>query len=140
MHSATATRADFQGCMRGWKRDKWISLVGSPPWLQKLSVKCDGSHTHDAFVESTFTDAEYPVKFCSEVARLAAQEAGAARRLVVPRDQRADPHKNELAKLRASLGTQPRAKHYTPLVLEWKAMELTAVDVLKIERGSKTAY
>lgn len=72
--------AIYDMCMHGGTKNKSTKLLVSESAFLKLSVECDGNHTHaawsiqpgmDRWIFSTAAEAEYPVLFCNRYSDIA---------------------------------------------------------------------
>ena len=68
---------DLQLCMFGGQRNKWLRLVCSPGLFEGMRISCDGLHPHlpwgamrsgNTWQFATAQEAEYPKKFCVDMA------------------------------------------------------------------------
>ena len=122
----SAERVDLGLRSFGCVRDKKISLMGSAKWLGDVKAvvanpkECVDPKARPPGLQkrSIALDCEYPAQLCSRVAHLASAEIGLKKRVAT---REVDPNESrELPELRASVGSQPRAKNHRPLVPEFK--------------------
>ena len=118
-------KVDFHACMFGSTRDKKTRLVTNRKEFLELSVKCDGSHTHEGwgFVRNhtkkwkwaTKLECEYPPELCAAVARVATKISEISPLPTpAPRRTRKVPSQDlRLAQVRADAGRQTRKDHRT---------------------------
>ena len=119
---------DFQACMYGSARDKWMRILASFSEITAMDVKCDRTHVHHGWncttddngkkVWATSQESQYPQKLCVALIQLVLQAASAFGIVLQPATlQESLEHPLNRAKTaQVATGHQPRGNKLPPLV------------------------
>lgn len=130
---------DFDACMHGGERPKHTGLMCTKGVFESLSLKCDGTHTHQPWGMhssegrlqfDTALEAEYTAMLCQNMARLVLQQAVLAGYSPLPSSLNdvSLSQRQQVLLRRAQTGKLPRGRKIPQLLSEFKAIheQLTA--------------